>query len=469
MRKNDEFIGNVSAVGSNMEGVIRLDNYVCFVPFALLGEKVKFKVLKTTKNIAFCKLIEVLTPAEQRVRPRCCVYGKCGGCQLQHLRYKDQLKVKTDTVFDCIRKISGLETEVLPCVKCDTEYEYRNKLQLPVRCDNGVNKIGFFALNSHRVIETDACPIQKPWSTDVIQVFKDFISETGVSCYNEQTGEGVIRHIVVRQVDLSLMITVVVNAKTLPNYQLLIEKLSYKFKKFSLFINENLEDTNVILGEKFTCVYGEPSYYTEEFGIRYEVVPQSFIQVNNFIKKKLYHDVIKTLNADSDTVVIDAYSGAGLMTALLSQNAKKVYGIEIVKEAVESADKLVKINGLSGKVQNICAPCEEELPTLIKKLRENGDKISVVLDPPRKGCDRKVLEAILTAKPDKIVYVSCSPQTLARDLGILVGSLQYVGNELKKSQEYEPNYKITKVQPYDMFCQTKHVETLVLIEKNTKE
>ncbi|MBQ3235700.1 MAG: 23S rRNA (uracil(1939)-C(5))-methyltransferase RlmD [Clostridia bacterium] len=465
MRKNDEFIGNVSAVGSNMEGIVRIDNYVCFVPFALLGEKIKFKVLKTTKNIAFCKLIEVLTPAEQRVRPRCCVYGKCGGCQLQHLRYKDQLKIKTDTVSDCLRKVAGIETDVLPCIKSDNEYEYRNKLQLPVRNINGENKIGFFALNSHRVVETESCPIQKPWSTDIIKVFSEFIEETGISCYNEEKNEGLIRHVVVRQVDVALIITVVINGETLPETKLLIDKLALKFKKFSLFINENTSQTNVILGEKFTCVYGEPSFFTEEFGIKYEVVPQSFMQVNSYIKKKLYQDVVKTLSADKDTTVIDAYSGAGLMTALLSNNAKHVYGIEIVKEAVLSANKLVKDNGLASKVDNICAPCEEELPKLIEKLRQNGDKISVVLDPPRKGCDRKVLDALLLAKPDKIVYVSCSPQTLARDLGILTGSLHYEGNELKKSQEYEPMYTITKVQPYDMFSQTKHVETVVCLSK----
>ena len=422
MRKNDEFIGNVSAVGSNMEGIVRIDNYVCFVPFALMGEKIKFKALKVTKNIAFCKLIEVLTPAEQRVRPRCCVYGKCGGCQLQHLRYKDQLKLKSETVHDCIKKIAGLETEVLPCVKSDTEYEYRNKLQLPVRCDNGVNKIGFFALNSHRVVETDCCPIQKSWSTDIISIFKDYINESGVTCYNEETGEGLIRHIVVRSCDVALMITVVINGETLPSSNLLIQKLSYKLKKFSLFINENVLDTNIILGDKFTCIYGEPKFNTEEFGLRYEVVPQSFMQVNGYVKKKLYQDVVKTLSADNNTTVIDAYSGAGLMTALLSQNAKRVYGIEIVKEAVESANKLVKDNNLEDKVINICAPCETELPPLIKNLKDNGSKVSVVLDPPRKGCDKKVLDAILDAKPDKIVYVSCSPQTLARDLGVLTGA-----------------------------------------------
>lgn len=463
MRKNDELIGNVSAIGSNMEGIVRTQDFVCFVPFALVGEKIKFKVLKVTKNIAFCKLLEVLTPAEQRVRPRCRVYGKCGGCQLQHLRYKDQLKLKSTTVKDCLKKIANVDFEVMPCVKSDLEYEYRNKLQLPVRCDNGEVKIGFFAQNSHRIVEVSECPIQNSWCSDIISAVKQFVIDNNVSCYNEFTGDGLLRHVVVRKVDFSLIITLVINGKTLPNADKLIEILSKKFKKFSLFVNENLENSNVILGEKFTLLFGEDSYQTEEFGIKYKVNVQSFMQVNNYVKSKLYSSVIDCISADENTVVIDAYSGAGLMTAMLSKNAKKAYGIEIIKEAVDAGNDLAKENGLENKVKNICAPCEEELPKLISRLKAENDDISVVLDPPRKGCDKKVIDAILSAKPDKVVYVSCSPQTLARDLGLLTGTLYYDGNELKKSTEVNPIYKIEKVQPYDMFPQTKHVETLVCL------
>ena len=222
---------------------------------------------------------------------------------------------------------------------------------------------------------------------------------------------------------------------------------------------------NVILGEKFNLLFGEPYYYTEEFGVKYKVVPESFMQVNGSVKRKLYTDVVRSLSSDLDTVVIDAYSGAGLMTALISQNAKKAYGIEIVKEAVDAGNVLAKENGLSSKVENVCAPCEEELPKLIARLKAENAKISVVLDPPRKGCDKLVLDAILSAKPDKVVYVSCSPQTLARDLGLLTGKLYYDGNELKKAVDSTPIYKIEKVQPYDMFPQTKHVETLVCLSR----
>ncbi len=463
MRKNDELIGNVSAIGSNMEAIVRIDNSVCFVPYALVGEKIKFKVLKVTKNIAFCKLLEVLTPAEERVRPRCKVYEKCGGCQLQHLRYKDQLKLKTELVSDCLRKIAGLKVDVNQTVKCDDEYEYRNKLQLPVRNSNG-NKIGFFAQNSHRIVEISECPIQKKWCSGVIDAVNNYVSKSGVSCYEEQSGLGLLRHVIVRDTSGNLTITVVINGTRLENTQILIDELANRFISFSLFINENTQQNNVILGEKFTHVYGKPYFEAEDFGVKYKVVPQSFIQVNDHVKRNLYQDVVKSLELDDSVSVIDAYSGAGLMTAMIAKSAKFVYGIEIVKEAVDSANLLIKENGIKN-VANVCAPCEDYLPELVEKLKQRGEKTYVVLDPPRKGCDKKVIESILLSKPDKIIYVSCSPQTLARDLGLLCGTLYYDGNELKKSSELNGVYKIDKVKPYDMFPQTKHVETLVCLTR----
>ena len=463
MRKNDELIGNVSAIGSNMEGVVRIENFVCFVPYALVGEKVKFKVLKVTKNIAFCKLLEVLTPAEERVRPKCKVYEKCGGCQLQHIRYKEQLKLKTELVGDCLRKIAGVNYKVMPTVKCDNDYEYRNKLQLPIRF-LGENKIGFFAQNSHRIVEITECPIQKPWCSAIIDGVKAYVEKSGVSCYNEETGEGLLRHVVVRDTAGVLCVTVVINGNAMPSPEILISELKLRFLTFSLHENVNTSKSNVILGEKFTHLYGKKLLDGEDFGIKYHVVPQSFIQVNDQIKRKLYSDVIKTLDLDDTVSVIDAYSGAGLMTALISKHAKRVFGIEIVEGAVESANELVRQNGIDNVV-NVCAPCEEYLPKLIRNLREEGDKTYVVLDPPRKGCDKKVLDAILLAKPEKIVYVSCSPQTLARDLGVLLGTLKYENGELKKTLTESGEYEISKIQPYDMFPQTKHVETLVCLTR----
>ena len=465
MKKNDELTGIVTAIGSNMEGIIRIDNNVCFVPYALIGEKVKFKVLKVNKNLAFCKLIEVLTPAEERVRPRCYVYEKCGGCQLQHLKYTEQLKVKTNSVNDCLKKIALLDVKVSNCVKSDFEYEYRNKLQLPIRCVNGENKIGFFAQNSHRIVEISSCPIQAAWATNIISAFKSYLLKSKETCYQEETKSGLIRHLVVREVYGKLIIVVVINGETLATSNLLVEELKNYFKEFSLFTNVNKEDSNVILGDKYSLVYGEISYLVEEFGLNYQIVPQSFIQVNNNVKKKLYTSAVKLLSENQDKVVIDAYSGAGLMTALFSKNAKKVYGIEIIKEAVDSANKLAKDNNLLDKIQNFVGDCAEILPNLVKELRSENENVSVVLDPPRKGCDRKVIESILSSLPDEIVYISCSPQTLARDLGLLMNTLEYQGNELKKVDAPSSKYETTKIQCFDMFPQTKHVETLVSLKR----
>ncbi len=464
MQKNEEFIGNVSAIGSNMEGIVRIGDRICFVPYAILGEKIKFKVLKVTKNLAFCKLLEVLAPAEERVRPKCSVYEKCGGCQLQHLRYKEQLKLKSNLVADCIKKIAGIDVVVPLTVRSTYEYEYRNKLQLPVRFDKA-NDIGFFAQNSHRIVKIDECPIQKPWCSKIITALKNYLDKSGVSCYNENLKEGIVRHVVVRETENKLSIVIVINGDNLPKYELLIEELLGYFSNFNLFININKLHNNVILGTEYKRLFGEEFISTSELGINYKVVPASFIQVNDGVKRKLYADVVKSLGADNNVSVIDAYSGAGLMTALISKTAKKVYGIEIVKEAVESANRLIKENNVKNVV-NYCGPCEEVLPTLINTLKKQGETTAVVLDPPRKGCDKKVLDAILSSKPKKIIYVSCSPQTLARDLGILCGTLVYEGNELKKATVQNKVYEITKIQPYDMFPQTKHVETLVCLSKN---
>ena len=463
MRKNDEIIGVVSGVGSNSEGVIKVDNFVCFVPYSLVGEKVRFKVLKVNKNIVYGKLIEVLTPAEARVRPLCAVYEKCGGCQLQHLKYSNQLKVKSQTVKDCLYKIAGVDLDVPTAIKSNFEYNYRNKLQLPIRNTEKGDKIGFFINNSHIIVEINSCPIQEVDTNKIINVLKQFILEEKITCFNEETGKGLLRHIVIKSINNHLIFVLVINGKSLKRADRLIELFVKEYEKFSLFININTVNDNVVLGDEYIKLYGDDCVFVEEFGIRYPVYPQSFMQVNNDVKHKLYSDVLKTLKLNSDTIVIDAYSGAGVMTAMFAKECKKAIGIEIVKEAVDSANILAKQNKLTDKMFNYCGDCKNLLPTIISEEVKLNNEISVVLDPPRKGVDFSVLSAILEAKPQKIIYVSCSPQSLARDLGILLGKLCYDGNELKKCESAKPLYEITKIQPYDMFPQTKHIETLVCL------
>lgn len=466
MKKNDILNGKISSIGYNGEGVVKLEcGTVCFVPFALTGEEVSFKVLKVNKNVAYCKLEKVLTPSSERVEPLCSAFKKCGGCQLQHVNYKEQLKIKSDIIKDCFYKIAGLNVNLNNAVGSSEIYGYRNKIQFPIRNVNGENKIGFFAENSHRIVEVESCPIQQDGAKDILYCFKKFVSENGVSCYNEQTKKGVLKHVVMRSVGKAVSIIVVINGKTLKNVDKLIKILQSKFDKFSLFINENTSDGNAILGDNYVKIYGEDFYFSEEFGIKYPVMCQSFMQVNNDVKTKLYTAVLNEVKLVNDLTVIDAYSGAGVMTAMLAKKANKAIGIEIVKEAVESANILAKENGLESKMENICAPCESVLPSVISEVSKGGGNVLVVLDPPRKGCDTAVLNAILKEKPNRVIYVSCSPQTLSRDVGILVGSLRYENGQLVKSSEQNGVYKIESITPYDMFPQTKHVESVVCLTR----
>ncbi len=462
MNKNDILSGVITKMGSGGEGIIKEGEYSVFVPFTLPGEKVRYQVLKVKGKIVFGKALEIITPAEERIRPECKVFGKCGGCQLQHIKYKSQLKLKTKTVVDCLSKIAFLEPEVAFCERSDLEYGYRNKLQLPVR-ENAVGyTVGFFAPNSHRVIPIRNCPIQPEWNSKIISTTQKFIRNFGISAYNDETGKGLIKHVVVRDVGGKLIVTVVITENDLPRKEEYIKLLQEDFKEFSLYININKLGNNVIFGDKFILLYGNGRYTTKEFGIKFEIGPESFMQVNDGVRRRIYQEVMKCVGVDENTVVIDAYSGAGLLTAMLAEKSKKAIGIEIVKEAVDCAEHLKIKNGLSN-MENICAPCEDVLPEIMKKERRENNKCVLVLDPPRQGVERNIIEAIKESLPDKIVYVSCSPQTLSRDLGLLLGTLKVdeKGVTVKNDGEIKSLYKIEEVKPFDLFPQTRHVETVV--------
>ena len=280
--------------------------------------------------------------------------------------------------------------------------------------------------------------------------------------YNDATGLGLIRHVVVRDVDGRLMITIVINGKTLPHANELIDALSAGFKQFSLFLNINERNDNVILTDEYVCIYGKKTTVSSDLGIKFEIGPGSFMQVNDGVRRKLYQDALKAAQITPDTTVIDAYSGAGMLTAIFATKAKKAVGIEIVKEAVDCANDLKIRNGLDNKMENVNAPCETALPEVLRKVRSEGGDCVLVLDPPRQGVDEALIETIKESKPDRILYISCSPQTLARDVGLLTGTLVRDGEKLSKS-DGNGVYVLSSVQPYDMFPQTKHIETLVVL------
>ncbi len=465
IKKNDEKIGEIVSVGSNGEGICKDEGLIIFIPFALVGERVKYRVLKVTQKFAYAKLIEVLSPSEMRISAKCPVFTKCGGCQLQHIDYQNQLKIKEENISSCFSKIANINITVNPTVTGENQFRYRNKIQLPVCFDGKRTNIGFYAENSHRVIPIDDCLINPYWTSTLISCFKKYIEEFNIRGYSEFDGKGIIREITAREVDNNLIICVVVNEK-LPSENRLIDILKNSLENnFSLFINVNKKKTNVIYGDDFKLIYGQSEYTAEMLGVKFKMGVRSFMQVNTEVCKKLYSSVNELAKIDKDTVVVDAYSGAGLMTALLAKSSKKAYGIEIIPEAVELADALAKENELSNKITNINGKCEEIMPDIIAENIRNSEKITVILDPPRKGCDLPVINAVKDSMADTVVYVSCNPSTLARDVGLICGTLFHDGKEIKKVVEPKLLYEVKSVTPFDLFCQTKHIETLVCLAR----
>ena len=467
MKKNDILTAIVSSYGSEGEGIVKIDGYTIFVPFAIPGEKIRFKILKVNKNIAFARVEEVLTPAEERVRAKCPVFQKCGGCQLMHISYNKQLALKSEMIANTLRKIGFLSVAPPKTVASTPEFYYRNKLQLPIRQTNEGVKIGFFAINSHRVVPINNCIIHGEWCEKVIAALKTYIEEKRISAYNEELHTGLLRHIVVKKVGLKFIVILVINGTKINGLSYFKELLEVALGvDYSLFLNINTREDNVILTDEFIPVCGNNFANDSVLQINYSIGPASFMQVNDNVKLKLYQKVCDLVGNAS--TVIDAYCGAGLLTSLLARQAEKVIGVEIVQEAVDCANALVLNNGINN-ASFVCAPCEEVLPDMIK---QNPNAV-IVLDPPRKGIDKKVALAVMKARPKKIVYISCSLQTLARDIGIIGGTLKYEDNNLKKcvdavidckEGEKMPNgYKISYLCGFDMFAQCKGLETLCVL------
>ncbi len=458
MKKNDLAIVVCERLGSNGEGVASFEGVTLFVPGLLVGERALVKILSVKNGIAYGKVEELYTPAEQRVRPACAVFGKCGGCQLQHLRYRYQLAFKTELVKNTLKKIGGITAEVLPCVKSDKEYGYRNKLILPIGQKNGKTVVGFYAERSHRIVETAECPITE-WAGEVISAVIKFAEKCGLDGYDEETGKGQLRHIAVRQLSKKFIVVLVVTEE-IKGADYFVSLLDGIFKEYSFFLNFNVEKTNVVFGKEYRLIKGSPFYAAEEGGITYEAGAETFVQINENVRKKLYESALSLVSEDE--TVIDCYSGGGLLTAMFAKKCKRAYGIELVKEAGDCAERLKKANGLQSKMFNITGRVEQELPAILKKERN----ATVALDPPRAGIDRSVTSALIESGVKKIVMISCNPATLARDLGLLTGTLVWdeKGN-LVKSPSPDGKYKILSVQPFDMFPQTKHVETLVMLSR----
>ncbi len=461
MEKNQTIVGTCEALGTNGEGIVKVDGVTFFVPYLLVGERAKIKILKRKGAIGYGKVEELYTPAEERDRPKCPVFTRCGGCQLQHISYREQLKFKSALVQDTLRKIGGISFPVPLCEKSDLKYGYRNKLQLPIGRQNGENVIGFYAERSHRIIPIDFCPIHRDWTRDLIAALYRYMAQSGEHGYDEESGEG-LRHIVVREIEGKFLVTLVATVSELKGLDILLSLLDGIFREYSLYLNVNKTKSNVIFGNMFYLIKGAGVYEGSDCGIRYEAGASTFLQINEGVRNKLYNRVLSLAVEKKSDVVIDCYAGGGLLTAMYAKKCAHAYGIEIVPEASVCADSLKIKNNLQDKMTNLCGRVEDLLGDLLKK----EPSATVVLDPPRAGIDRSVLKSLLAQDIQKLVLVSCNPSTLARDLGILTGTLEETeSGELVKSQAPNGKYELTYVQPFDMFPQSRHVETVACLRR----
>ncbi|EJT6153913.1 23S rRNA (uracil(1939)-C(5))-methyltransferase RlmD [Clostridium perfringens] len=451
VEKNKEYIFDIISQGYEGEGIAKIDNkYPIFIEGALKGEKVKVRIVKVNKNFAYGKLMEVLEASEERVNPPCAIYKRCGGCKLQHASYKAQLDFKWDRVKDCVSKIGKLDPSIVKYpLGMENPWRYRNKVQLPIGLINGEVKIGFFAPRSHDIIDMESCLIQDEIGDKVVKLTREWIEKFNIRPYNvdgEYDEKGIVRHIMIRRgfTTNEVMVVLVTNGEKLPHKEEFVDLMVKNIPGIkSVIQNINSKKTNVILGLESKTLWGEDTISDYIGDFRFNISPLSFFQVNPTQTEVLYGKALEYANLTGNEEVFDAYCGTGTITLFLSQKAKKVYGVEIIPQAIDNA----WINAKENKVENVeffVGESEVVIPDLINK----GVKADVVVvDPPRKGCDKKLLDAITNIDAKKIVYVSCDPSTLGRDLQVLE----------------ENGYKTLEVQPVDMFPNTAHIENVALL------
>ena len=453
VEKNKEYIFDIISQGYEGEGIAKIDNkYPIFIEGALKGEKVKVRIVKVNKNFAYGKLMEVLEASEERVNPPCAIYKRCGGCKLQHASYKAQLDFKWDRVKDCVSKIGKLDSTIVKYpLGMENPWRYRNKVQLPIGLINGEVKIGFFAPRSHDIIDMESCLIQDEIGDKVVKLTREWIEKFNIRPYNvdgEYDEKGIVRHIMIRRgfTTNEVMIVLVTNGEKLPHKEEFVDLMVKNIPGIkSVIQNINSKKTNVILGLESKTLWGEDTISDYIGDFRFNISPLSFFQVNPIQTEVLYGKALEYANLTGNEEVFDAYCGTGTITLFLSQKAKKVYGVEIIPQAIDNA----WINAKENKVENVeffVGESEVVIPDLINNWVK---AVVVVVDPPRKGCDKKLLDAITNIDAKKIVYVSCDPSTLGRDLQVLE----------------ENGYKTLEVQPVDMFPNTAHIENVALLIK----
>ena len=491
MKKNDIFEVEIEDMSKDGEGIGHVDGLTVFVKDTAPGDRIRARLTKEKKNLAYGRLEEVLEPSPDRVTPVCEKARSCGGCTMQHISYSRQLEQKASYVENCLRRIGGVADAadlMEPILGMEEPYAFRNKMQFPVGTDReGRPELGFYAGRTHALIPLSDCPVGHPVNRVILQAVKDYIHVASVPVYDEETHSGLLRHVLTR-VGFGtgqVMVCLVVNGEKLPKEELLVEGLKAAVDGFSgtavdrqrkeleeipaegtvngemrlggiqtdrplqltsVCINMNTEKTNRILGFSSRVLYGAPVIEDTIGDIRFEIAPESFFQVNPVQTEKLYGRALEYAGLTGEETVWDMYCGIGTISLFLAKKAKKVFGVEIVPQAIENAKRNAELNGFEN-TEFFVGKAEEIVPKLYAEEPDRYRADVVVVDPPRKGCDRALLETLISMAPKRIVYVSCDPATLARDIAIL----------------REGGYHPKRVTPTDMFPHSSHVETVVLL------
>lgn len=442
VKKNQEYVVDIIDSGFEGEGIAKINDFTVFVSGAIKGEKVKVLIVKVLSSHAFGKIVEILKKSDVRQEPDCMTYKRCGGCNMRHIKYEETLLMKQNAVQSLVNKTLKNKLQVNPTIGMENPLHYRNKAQYPI----GINKkgepvIGVFANRTHEVIPMEKCLIQNQISEKIAKTILNFIKERHISIYNEKTGKGLIRHIVIKvgiQTN-QMMCIIVINGINIPKEKELISELVEKYPNIKTIVkNVNTKNTNVILGKENINIYGE-GYIEDKLGeYTFKISPLSFYQVNPIQAEKLYNIGVNAANITKDDIVFDLYCGIGTISLFMAKYAKKVYGVEIVEQAINDAKANAELNRINN-VEFIAGDTEVVLDDLINEKRIIPDVVMV--DPPRKGLDGVSIENILRIKPERFVYISCNPATLVRDLS-----------------KFEMVYDIKEVQPVDMFPFTSHVE-----------
>ena len=454
LEKNDIATVKIEDIATAGEGIGKVDGFTLFIKDAVIGDVVEVKIIKAKKTYGYGKLIKIITPSINRVEPRCAVAKACGGCQIQEMSYESQLVYKQNMVMNNLKRIGGIsDFEMCPIIGMEDPYNFRNKAQYPVGLDNtGELVMGFYAAHSHAIVTNSDCCIGAPINAGILAKIKEFMLTYNISPYNEFQQTGLVRNILIRvgATTGQVMVCVVINGKFLPDSDELVKSLLEIEGIESIMININKEKTNVILGKKVKLLWGKP--YIEDYigSVKYQISPLSFFQVNPKQTEILYNKALEYADLSGDETVWDLYCGIGTISLFLAQKAKKVYGVEIVPEAIDDARTNATINNINN-VEFFVGKSEEVLPAYYEEHQDEYADV-IIVDPPRKGCEEALLKTIVLMAPAKVVYISCDSATLARDLKYMC----------------ENGYKLVKVQPVDQFGHSVHVEMVCLLSKIVK-